>query len=643
MDTYRPLLLLGAFLLVYAIGIGPALHLVSPSARNRLACAFLLAPAVGLVFLTILLAPLVYSDHPIATIAWPVVGFAFAVSAILLVLAVRKNYREYQQSLNKRSIIVISLAFIGVFLVLILPILLGIEYSFWQGDPWDASNYMLIGWAAKNLTWSYLGDVSKYSTIIQINPALSAVMYGLETHGRSVFFFSVAWMSTIFGAPIYLVYFPAKILNLLIAFFAALAVCKRLGLKPWHDVAVASLVAISFWASYVVDVDAGGQLNAIPLSLLFLFAWLQCEIDSPEKLLSRQRLFLGFSLAGLIYAYPEMLPPLAVSILIYYVLRLIQKPGLARVKAILQNVEACVVAALLVLPQLQVLFRFLLGQIKVYGTPLATVDAKTYYFPWLFNSQMATGGLWGLHFYDGLLGTIPSTLFMTVLGGAMSLIAVMFIVSSLRREARLEYKMLAALVIGFWGLGIVFLLLQQEWLSGKAFGMAYPFVIVALGVFAITNATSTASKRLNRGSLAILPYFFFLIWMATQFSLPAIRARAILSNKPQFAEYVPIKASGFSAIFPAIDAVKTYKVQLLATDFRDLDIFLPPSWTLMLSDIVSQFPLQGLPLLYSGDPAYWANSDKLPDALLVSGQDDYMFTLGWGNRCSLTKASCYIG
>src|SRR4051794_2652915 len=128
MIASRPFFLLASFLLLYLIGIGPALFLVSRSFPQRLACAFCLAPAVGLVFLTMLLALPVYSDHPLATVALPVTVIAVAVSIGLVILDVQRRYHEYQQMLNIKAILLILLTATVIFFALILPMFGGIDH-----------------------------------------------------------------------------------------------------------------------------------------------------------------------------------------------------------------------------------------------------------------------------------------------------------------------------------------------------------------------------------------------------------------------------------------------------------------------------------------------------------------------------------
>ncbi|HLY28775.1 MAG TPA: hypothetical protein VKQ72_20690 [Aggregatilineales bacterium] len=334
-------LLIGGFVFVLLIGLGPALNLVSRRQPTRILLACCMAPLVGLVELGIVLYPLVYADHPLNSIAVPAADVLLLLSAILVGVTVRTDRGVLLALIERKramfvTVLLTAICAAFVLFALTLPLIVSnLEYGLWQSSPWDATNYMLTAWHAQHLLWSYGANPAHYQDLLNINPALATIMAWFP-HDRPVSAIALGWFSTVLGVPVYYAYYPYKLLSLFCSFWVTLAVCSLIGIRGWQRYMSAIVIAIGFWGVFIVDIDASSQLNAIPLSLLFLFAWLQLELSpaQTQKIVGsfgREHVLFALSFAGLIGYYPEFIVLLSAALIGYYAFQILHRPAFWRV------------------------------------------------------------------------------------------------------------------------------------------------------------------------------------------------------------------------------------------------------------------------------------------------------------------------
>lgn len=621
--------LIQGLLILFGIGLGPSLHLVTrvrPSHFRLVAC---IAPTVGLAIIGFQLFPLVLAGFTIRSTARSLLAANLLLSAALLLLHLTRKRHEGPQRLSPRALLTTVGCFAFLFGSLNLPMILGgRDHTLWQGNSTDAILYMSLGQYVRDIPWSVAQDPSRAQEILQRNPAATMGLILVHDGGRRVAALSLAWMAEVVGTPISVFHYAFNILNLLLGFFVTLAVAEELSLPRGHAHAAALIVGGGFWAQFVIDCNASGQLNSVPLALLFLFAWLQQERCEQDSAFRRERVLLGLSVAGLICCYVECVPLVLAALVGSGLLDVIHHPGRGRMKRALRHAPSLLVAAAFVLPTLprslwRVVWHWNAG-------PGRTIPWADYFYPWLLGQGRFIGGLWGLHFYREALGGSPLgsaawTLGWVSLGGCLSVAVIVAVVRGLfTRDGDPAARILALLVATFWGSAFLLLAMGHPWFAGKSFGLGYPFGTLA------TIRLLAVQTRLRRAMTALL-----ITWTASQLGTFLFRTRAVLPGGHEPSEYVRLKTEKISSLTSLLPKIHP---GLLAADLTGQPELLVRAWSLILCERSDFLPLQGqrLPTFYGRGRIWWKESNEVPDQFLVAETRDYLAHFGLGRLLART-------
>jgi len=625
------LMLFLGYATLFLIGIGPSVWLIPNRNPRRIALALCIAPVVGLAESGLILYPLTLYDMLIVDTAYPLAIATIAVSIGLLILNIRRAPLAYRQITTRRKGVFVATSFAITTVLLLLSFIVGGQHTqLWPGNPWDAFDYITVAQYTKILPVSYLQSTSHIQDILQTNPAFSQLVGTGIVLSRPVASNTLAWLSVLFHIPTFSGYYFLKMLFVLLIFGSTLAVCIQARMSLRWTIACAVVLTIGFWSFLVIEIDALSELAGLSLCFLTLFTWLCLEQEAPQKLASRQRLFLSFALAAVMIFYAEIFVELVASIGFYYLIRFVHKPlPLSHHLRVFAGLVATGIFTLLLqLPDLQTTLNFMFQQTNAAMSWGYDWDKVHHYvFSWLFDSRMPFRDVWGLHLFQlpepltgingyGFLWLIPF-----VFGIVLTYLFTRGILQSLLRATRsLEYKMLAALVATFGGTAAFFLFSHnQTWITGKALSMGLPFVTVAMFFY--------VDRRLWP------PQFFrnvIIIWLITQTINPVLHAIISVDarNYPAYAQLMDHPT--WSEIEPVLDSLTTRPPQMLGVNFSQPESWLPIFWTLNLAEKtkVSRLPTGGTYLQEPSD--LFQNSDVVPDELLLSPDRDFLSPLHLG-------------
>jgi len=611
------------------IGIGPTVWLVSHHIRRRIALSICIAPVVGLAETGLILYPITLHDVVIERASYPVAILTAGLSLLLVWLDRRRHPDAYTHIAPPNKFIAASLVFfLSAGLLLLSPFWAGPESRFWQGNAWDANGYITLAEYSKRVPVSYSLSPAQYQQAIQINPSLAPILSRGLVLARPSASNAVAWISSLYGISIYSSYYYVKLLFLILIFGVALAIATRVNL-PWKwSLSSAVATTVGFWTVLVLDIDSFSELSSLSLNLLVLFAWLILEQEAPKRLISRERVFWAFALAGSMVFYPEAFALMVAATGLYYLLQI--KLDFSKF-AFVNLIFTALLALAFQLPGLSVTLRFTLGQRSVMGT--LTEGWEKRYFPWLFESHTPLRDFWGLHFlqipnlrgqlFDRIRNHLPQSsdailaLLSSLIGLIMSILVVWAIAQALwRRGSSPEHKMFAVLVLTFFATAAVFFLVRrQPWLAGRAVSMGMPFTGIAAVLFAHRQVRGA---RLFKVAVAL--------WVILQILMPFPHAVALAYPKyGQLVEPQPV-----DQIQPALASVKSDPPRLLGIDLANSTSFLAHDWSFALADKTKTANLAGGGSYYLLPPSFWQASDDIPDQVLMSPERDFLSALRLG-------------
>ena len=511
-DLFSFVLLLG---LLTIIGVGPLVWLTAPNLPTKFAPA--LAPAAGLAVINLLAFPLVRYVAPAQAWAGPLAAGLAVLSLVLLALDWRRRPQRYawvQDWHNHLPVIAFVLA--GTLLVASPLLLLGIQYRIFRSNPSDALWYMSLAETLRVSTWStVLGGMqiqdnqAGLATLANVSPtallAARAVIHPLALNKMA----ALAWMAEIAHSPITHAYFLHHLLALASSVPAAFFVASRLTRSRGLRLLAAAAVGLGFWARLVLEMDAGYELSAIPMGLLFVAGWIELEREGPHAW-SRHWVWAGVALAAIVAINFPLTVVLAAAFGVYYGVGLLQRrrllPALLDCGAILL---VCLVT-LGVTGQLDFLFRSVVWVTLNVGSEAAN--------PPVIVKLIETNGLaavWGMP--ESILFANRSLAIRWPLREineslALALTAGLIFAGyfSLRKPDSVAGRIILALLAG----GLL-AALESFWqgnlrTAGKAMTYVYPYL--TLSVLLIPQSLgSTAPQRVQRAISLLVG-----VWLAYQ-------------------------------------------------------------------------------------------------------------------------------
>lgn len=611
----EPLRLSLALAVLFAIGLGPALQLTS--GRGRRLDAALLAPALGLALLGFVLHPLVLAGVPVARAATGVNAVLLAASALL---AWTDRRRTGSPTPGERRDLVAAVAAVVVLVIAVCVPLQrgGLDHRLWQLNEWDASNYIQLASYVQEIPVAAAAQTAGEQQVVQRDPAASTVIALVRGGMRLATSVALAWMAELLRRPVYECYALFKLLNLVLTLPAALALGRRLGLGRVACLEFGAVTAAGFWTVHTADVDAASQANAVPLTLLLVYAWVQTEADPLPRPVGRERVLLGLAVAAIFCYYGELIPLLVAAFLMEWLLT----PRDRRVPDLWRQGATALVAAAVLAPALTTHVEYLRrASSGAFARPRAGWEQA--FYPFLFEQErVSLAGLWGLSLWREAAGGRAGRAAVLLVAIALTAVLAIGVLRAVRRPRAPVPRILAELVLVFWGAGLVLWLRGDLWLSGKAFSYGAPFAAATLFV---AIASGSGGWRVGGALLAAA-------WAASQAATLAWRAPATASGAPPLPRYVRLHTDGIDEV----RQVGAIGLAGLGADFGSAPDSLRRAWMTVLSRQPGFLPLHGLSRLPGTPPVMWIDSGELPRWMLVTRARDPFAALGLGRLVSST-------
>jgi len=499
--------LLWALLALSLVGFGPSLYL--GSAKHRLGFAIAIAPVAGFVLITVFGTYLTLLDITVArwTVPLLVVGSTFSLALTLLFLSSRAQEHSSTPE-ERRSAIWGAAGFVFTLVLIVAPQLLGgLRYSVLRGNGSDAFNYVAAADYLDREPRSWAKQVDP-QTLVNRDDSYSRVSPLLEVRWST--FMLLAFSSRVAQVPPYIFEYCFSLLCFLLAYGPAFLYARGIGLRPRYAALTAAVICIGFWAQVVLDTRAQSQLNTIPvlLFLMMLIGRIEDRLAGPASWTVYAA--AGLAVVSLVFLYPELLPLVALALLIFFVLRLRSLD--LRFPAIRKYALAAFAIVIGSLPMRTVLLRFGASQLSYASS--GKNNWHLAYYPWLYSNPLA--GFWGFGPLEssGTIATMVSSAAVTVLGFALTILLLLALIHGLRNDrpalclaactslaATIEFGYLAAR--------------GQLWAAGKGLSFGYVFFTLTLASYCLAGSKVPErfwprTWRELAGACALI----FLVWQA---------------------------------------------------------------------------------------------------------------------------------
>jgi hypothetical protein len=465
-----------------AIGIGPALCLLSTQRRVEIALA--ISPVVGFSLTSIVATYLVLLDKPVSVwgVPWVIVG----VSTSLALCCASMSRAQRGSPQISRPLVALFVAGLLLTLALVVaPMIVGgLTFTVLRGNGTDAFNYMTLAGYLDHEPLSWASKVDP-ETLIRRHPSYWLARELLKARWTTSAM--LAWTARIAQLPLYRFEYGFSILSLVVAFGPALWLALLTGLAPLYALLLGVAVCVGFWAQFVLDTRAVSQIDSLPLVLLLAVLLARIEDTSPSPAL-RERILLAVILVALVFLYPEIVPMVALALVMFVAMRLFH--GISSPRRAAWHGVSAVIVAVGILPALSFLAAFLTQQASYAAGGQNTWHHA--YFSWLYSSPLT--GLWGLSCLpvDERLGgwVFPNLLQggMLLLGLLLSLVlafALIHVVFFKQAEATAAICVSASFILAACIQCLYLLWRNQLWAAGKGLSFGYPFFMIVPAAFGL--------------------------------------------------------------------------------------------------------------------------------------------------------------
>jgi hypothetical protein len=474
-------LILGLFWVLLAlsiVGIGPALFL--SFGRRRLSFAVAVAPATGFVLVTVFGTYLTQLDIPVSQWTVPLLMLGTVVSLILVLLWRRPDTATPGAPEERRVALWGLGGAIFTLAVVVAPqVLGGPQFTTLRGNGTDAFTYIS---GANYLDTEPLSKaqgaaegrllVSHAETYEQAR-LYEEVSFVLK--GRWATYFMLAFSSRVAQVQPYAFEYTFSLLCFLLAYGPAFLYALVLGLKPSHAALSAAAICVGFWAQLILDMRAQSQLNSIPIMVLLFLLISGIEEGSDGVRSWPDYALTGITIVALTFLYPEIMPLVALALLIYFVMRF-RSLGW-RTSAVRMYGLTGGLALLGCLPQLQLLIRTEIGQMS--SASSGRNDWHLAYFSWLYTNPPA--GFWGFGPLEpaGTLLSWATSAMAGALGVALTMVFVLALVRGLKAGGP-ALRLAACVSISAFAEFVYLSVRDQRWAAGKGLSFGYMFFTLCL-------------------------------------------------------------------------------------------------------------------------------------------------------------------
>lgn len=623
--------------LLTALGFGPAVWLLKPNAV-RLWHIIALAPALGFALLGILAFPFYRLFAPVQVWAIPLTVLGIGGSAFLTWRELRSRSLRTEWVVNRRDIGLLLGFGIGATLLLALPMLAqGIQYSIFRANSSDAMYYIAHIETGRIVPWNILqagaemnrANWDGMAQAAQVSPAtLFIARFNTpftQINGQLV----GAWLGEVSGLPSYRVYFPLHLLCFVLAGLAVFALSEQLDLPRRLTVLGALAVSTGFWAHFVLETDAQGEITALPVVVLSVIAWAHAE-KFPAQFFSRARLLHAIALAAIFCLYIPVAPLVIFAMLVYGGLELVRRTQPFK------TLFYPLATALLTILVLTVTFQIdnILQVLRFMFT--SSIDAQDLNTPQLL---LALSGdpfpaFWGLPrdilyklppFWQGRIWEFAFLLLALCITG-LALIGVLL---ALRRNAPSARRIVLAMVAAGILIALVMFWRGNEKNTGRALSYIYPYVIL----LTLTGATWRAPQRDNWFRYAALAVV--TLWVGTQ-----LLAATMLAFRPPpktIFQRGSAKAYQFD-VAPIENYLRAHPPQQLAVSVPRVKSFDLAFYLQLVTVPYHPYFLSGLVVdnQLKSQNLWFGELERAPDYVLVLRQMDWVGAENLGTRVAET-------
>lgn len=625
--TARLLMLLGALLLMGLCGLG--FSLIWTRGQDRIPTALLLSIPIGCTLIGLALGFLsLGAQLPIYQSALPVTLICAVLSIALCIYDFRQRRADYALSAHAPSLIVFAAVLAAILILLIIPLRAAdYEHTLYQENAWDAFTYMALGGYMKFGTSDIAARPDQWAALLSEYPvaqnvASFAVLH--RKHSMSI----LAWMSTLSGLPIYLIYYPFNMICIVMTWLASLALTRQLSLPRYQQHAASALIALGFWSFLIFDISATSHLHSLSSLVLLLYAWMRVEAN-PAPLISRERALFGFAIAGLYSIYPETAIVATGVFGLYFLVRLYHRDLFSQVITDAAKHLVSLIVAIMFLGPTLIPTVLYLKPAASEGTYSPTIWA-TFIYPFLFADQNraleALAGLWGgslLHPISlGVSGSpieYPILAFqyaLAILLSLLALIGALIFMNRYQPDRNLSILMTTAAV--YWGgaFGII-AAWDRYYTGGKLIGMGFAAVFLIL--FVVARKLPSRVPRYKHALSIALPTLVML-WAALNLGGSLFRTYRILTGEgiANYQKLVTPELASLAAVRRALDA---HPITLIASDITNNPRVPAATLDMMLSEDYDYLQLAGLGTFWGNRPQGWLERATLPEVLVIEQEN----------------------
>jgi len=498
-------------LVIFAIiGLGPTLL----ARRSRLddAESWLLAPAVGLSIVAILATLLVTLDQPIGIWARWSAGGLCGISAAMAIWTWRRQETPSAQrdphaaERVSRNLSNRNWGFAAVCLGSILvttPVQMGGRwFNHLRGNAWDAYGYATMADALTHDKFSFLSTasvpalVARHSTYGELREDLKTRW----TNGAVL-----GWAGCVTGTAIFDLEPAWYAVHLLMAIGPAFLLARRAGAgRRWAFIA-AVLLGAGFWAGFILDMEAMGQIQSLVILLMLMASWPSVAADRKAwqgKTFLADRILSAVGLCALALVYAEIVPMTVLGLALAMLLAWRSGQASGPV-AMLEAIP--VIAGLVLAPLLApVLVAFITHQSKLVTATNDTSNWLGTQHQWLAINPLP--GFWGLTHLDaglsGWWGPLLGLLCMLLACMMTTLLIWQLVGIAVSRNSTIGDRLLAGMIVAGFLQAAALLGMKQYWAAAKGVGYIAPLCLLAV----ITWWGGAARQLANLKSLRAILY-----------------------------------------------------------------------------------------------------------------------------------------
>ncbi len=623
--------------LLTALGFGPAVWLLKPNAV-RLWHILALAPALGFALLSILAFPFYRFFAPVQVWAIPLTVLGIIGSAFLTWRELRSRSLWDEWRGNQRDVMLLFGFGVGATFLLALPMLAqGIQYSIFRANSSDAMYYIAHIETGRVVPWNILqagaemnrANWDGMAQAARVSPAtLFIARFNspfTQINGQLV----GAWLGEVTGLPSYRVYFSFHLLCFVLAGLAVFALSELLGMSRRLALLGALAVSGGFWAHFILETDAQGEITALSVVLLSVIAWAHAE-KFPTRIFSRARLFHATAFAAICCLYIPVVPLVVFAMIVYAAISLVWRTQ--PFKTLFYPLATALLTILVLTITLQIdniirVLRFMFS---------SSIDAQDLNTPQLL---IALSGdpfptFWGLP--RDLLYKLPPFWHGRIWEFAFFLLAILVTVLALlgiRLALRKNAPSARRIVLSMFAAG-VFIALVMLWRgneknAGRALSYIYPYVIL-LGLTGATWQAPLRQKWFQYAALATVT-----LWVVTQ--LFAATALAFRPPPKTIFQRGSAKTYQFN-VAPIENYLRAHPPQQLAVNVPRAKTFDFAFYISLVTAPYQPYFLSGLVVdnQLGSQNLWFGELERAPDYALILKQDDWVGAENLGTRVAET-------